>query len=371
MNSFGYHVDVNPIPIPYTIPDGWGNGLFAAKHSCRGGCIFRIFTTKRITMRTTPDRILELRPGSHSYSAATWRACTAEVLRLASLKFGAVWGRGRAAGRERHLHPHHAGRSGDDPSLCGRVHRFRPAASPDDVSRHGIGCGIAGFTPAEIAPLFEAAVGVGIPPARFWDVLSPVRRLSMARTCPRGRAVPRFCGGDWCRESVVSPPGGARAVRPELQGRIFGADSRSFSRINSYLSTDHSVLPQKTEPMKKLFLCMALGLAAEWALAAEPLWLRDVKISPDGQQIAFCYKGDIYKVAADGGKAVQLTTQESYESSPVWSPDGTRIAFASNREGGSDVYVMSSEGGPARRITFNSASEVPTAFSPDGNIVLS
>ena len=122
--------------------------------------------------------------------------------------------------------------------------------------------------------------------------------------------------------------------------------------------------------MKKLFLCMALGLAAEWALAAEPLWLRDVKISPDGQQIAFCYKGDIYKVAADGGKAVQLTTQESYESSPVWSPDGTRIAFASNREGGSDVYVMSSEGGPARRITFNSASEVPTAFSPDGEYVL-
>lgn len=122
--------------------------------------------------------------------------------------------------------------------------------------------------------------------------------------------------------------------------------------------------------MKKLFLCMALGLAAEWALAAEPLWLRDVKISPDGQQIAFCYKGDIYKVAADGGKAVQLTTQESYESSPVWSPDGTRIAFASNREGGSDLYVMSSEGGPARRITFNSASEVPTAFSPDGEYVL-
>lgn len=46
MNSFGYHVDVNPIPIPYAIPDGWGNGLFAAKHSCRGGCIFSYLYNK-------------------------------------------------------------------------------------------------------------------------------------------------------------------------------------------------------------------------------------------------------------------------------------------------------------------------------------
>lgn len=123
--------------------------------------------------------------------------------------------------------------------------------------------------------------------------------------------------------------------------------------------------------MKKLFLCMALGLAAEWALAAEPLWLRDVKISPDGQQIAFCYKGDIYKVAADGGKAVQLTTQESYESSPVWSPDGTRIAFASNREGGSDLYVMSSEGGPPGGSPSIPPRRSPRPSLPMGNMFFS
>lgn len=104
----------------------------------------------------------------------------------------------------------------------------------------------------------------------------------------------------------------------------------------------------------------------------EPLWLRDVKISPDGQQIAFCYKGDIYKVAADGGKAVQLTTQESYESSPVWSPDGTRIAFASNREGGSDVYVMSSEGRsrPADHLQFRLGGS-PRPSRPMGNMFFS
>ncbi len=122
--------------------------------------------------------------------------------------------------------------------------------------------------------------------------------------------------------------------------------------------------------MKKLIACMALGIAATGAGAVTPLWMRDVRISPDGREIAFCYKGDIYKVPAGGGEAVRLTTQESYESTPVWSPDGRSIAFASDRNGNFDVFIMSSEGGQARQLTFNSASELPTAFTPDGRSVL-
>ena len=87
---------------------------------------------------------------------------------------------------------------------------------------------------------------------------------------------------------------------------------------------------------------MLLGLTVTAsALAGTPLWMRDVRISPDGTQIAFCYKGDLYKVNAQGGEAVRLTSQVSYESSPVWSPDGRKIAFASDREGFMDVYEMS------------------------------
>ena len=104
--------------------------------------------------------------------------------------------------------------------------------------------------------------------------------------------------------------------------------------------------------------------------AVTPLWLRDVKVSPDGAQVAFCYKGDIYKVPVGGGEAQRLTTQDSYECAPVWSPDGRQIAFASDRHGNMDVFVMSSEGGAATRLTYNSTTETPQAFSPDGKWVL-
>lgn len=123
--------------------------------------------------------------------------------------------------------------------------------------------------------------------------------------------------------------------------------------------------------MKK-FLSVALLLAGSSlaASAATPLWLRDVKISPSGEEIVFTYRGSLYKVPAKGGKAVRLTTQDSYDANPVWSPDGSKIAFASDRNGNFDVFVMDAAGGPATRLTSQSGPEIPQTFSPDGKYVL-
>jgi len=115
---------------------------------------------------------------------------------------------------------------------------------------------------------------------------------------------------------------------------------------------------------------IAMAVIGFSAMAVAPLWLRDVKISPDGKEIAFTYKGDIYKVSAGGGVAQRLTALPSYESNPVWSPDGQKIAFASDRNGGRDVFVMSANGGVALRLTCNSANETPEAFTPDGKYVV-
>ena len=116
--------------------------------------------------------------------------------------------------------------------------------------------------------------------------------------------------------------------------------------------------------MKKSLLIVLLLVGTQ--LLAQPLWMRYNVISPQGDKIAFCYKGDVYVVPTGGGKAMQLTTSPSYETQPIWSPNGKTLAFASDRNGNFDIYTVSAEGGVAQRITTNSVVEMPRAFSPDG-----
>uniref|UniRef100_A0AB33JIT9 Tricorn protease homolog n=1 Tax=Prevotella sp. GTC17262 TaxID=3236797 RepID=A0AB33JIT9_9BACT len=120
---------------------------------------------------------------------------------------------------------------------------------------------------------------------------------------------------------------------------------------------------------KQLLLAVALA-SSVWASAqTNPLWMRYSSISPNGQTIAFSYKGDIFTVPVTGGNARQITTNAAYDSYPVWSPDGRKIAFASSREGSLDVYVVNENGGVPTRLTYNSGDEIPMAFS-DGMHVL-
>lgn len=120
---------------------------------------------------------------------------------------------------------------------------------------------------------------------------------------------------------------------------------------------------------KTIITCAIAALAGISATAVTPLWTRYAAISPDGQNIVFTYKGDIYRVPTSGGKALQLTHQASYEMNPVWSPNGKQIAFASDRKGNFDIFVMPADGGAPTQLTFNSTSETPWTFSPDGKYV--
>ena len=121
---------------------------------------------------------------------------------------------------------------------------------------------------------------------------------------------------------------------------------------------------------RSLFLAAAV-LTTTIAISAQetPRWLRRSAISPDGSKVVFCYQGDIFTVSSDGGRALQITTNEAYDSDPIWTPDGKKIVFSSYRAGSKDIFITSAEGGAPKRLTDYPGNETPLCVL-DGNRVL-
>ncbi len=102
----------------------------------------------------------------------------------------------------------------------------------------------------------------------------------------------------------------------------------------------------------------------------------DVQISPDATTVAYVRyamsimrdrrEGRLWLVSADGSVHRKLTSEDRSESSPRWSPDGTRIAFVSGSDEGREVYVYWVETGQIARLTQLDRSPGGIAWSPDG-----
>ena len=71
----------------------------------------------------------------------------------------------------------------------------------------------------------------------------------------------------------------------------------------------------------------------------------------NGDQIVFCYSGELYTVPKVGGVARRLTSGPGYTSFPHFSPDGKQLAFTSQYDGNTEVYVMPGDGGEPKRLT--------------------
>ncbi len=90
------------------------------------------------------------------------------------------------------------------------------------------------------------------------------------------------------------------------------------------------------------------------------------------REIVFCYAGELYTVAKDGGIARRLTSGPGYTSFPRFSPDGKQVAFTSEYDGNREVYVMPAEGGTPKRLTISASlgrDDVSDRMGPN-NIVM-
>ena len=113
-----------------------------------------------------------------------------------------------------------------------------------------------------------------------------------------------------------------------------------------------------------LFVCAAGTMRAQ---AQKPLLLRDPSISKT--QIAFSYAGNIWIANRDGGNLRRLTSG-GHEGKPIFSPDGSQIAFTGNYDGTRSAYVVPAGGGEPRRLTYNPADDDVAGWTPDGKRIV-
>jgi len=125
-------------------------------------------------------------------------------------------------------------------------------------------------------------------------------------------------------------------------------------------------------PMLDRFLSVSLVLLfltiPVLAQETDP-FMRHPAVHPDGERIAFSYQGDLWTVPADGGRAERLTIHEAYDGRPRWRPDGSQIAFTSDRYGNDDLFVMEGGGSTPSRLTHHSTDDAIGGWTPDSTLL--
>lgn len=114
----------------------------------------------------------------------------------------------------------------------------------------------------------------------------------------------------------------------------------------------------------------SLALVAAFASASPIKRAQQPSLSPDGTRFAFSWQGDIWVVPSAGGIATRITVHPANDAAPRWSPDGSRIAFTSNRYGSLDAFSMAADGSDLQRVTFESGTEYAYNWSNDGRFLL-
>lgn len=155
-----------------------------------------------------------------------------------------------------------------------------------------------------------------------------------------------------CALVLIAGAGPARAAFPGANGRI------AFTSIDWAWDESADVWAMNADG------------SAPVNLTNHPAYDVAPAFSPDGSMIAFTSDRDgdqeIYVMNADGSGQTRLTTAAGSDGNPAFSADGSRIAFTSDRDGNQELYVIGADGTGERRLTTSAASEADPAFSADG-----
>lgn len=123
--------------------------------------------------------------------------------------------------------------------------------------------------------------------------------------------------------------------------------------------------------MSKLAMAVLfLMIAFQSAPAEQPPPALYGRLTMNQTHIVFTFAGDLWSVERNGGPARRLTSHPGEESYPVFSPDGSQIAFSRQIGGNWDIYVMPAGGGEARQITYHPRNDYVNGWTPDGKSIL-
>src|ERR1700756_1865651 len=122
--------------------------------------------------------------------------------------------------------------------------------------------------------------------------------------------------------------------------------------------------------MPRFVSVLCLFVAATVCAAQDDSLLLLQKPALSRTQIIFAFAGDLWRVPREGGWAKRLTTGAGVETDPMFSPDGTQIAFTGEYDGNVDVFVIPASGGVPKRLTFHPGEDDAVGWTPDGKQVL-
>ncbi|MDG1398559.1 MAG: S41 family peptidase [Polaribacter sp.] len=112
-----------------------------------------------------------------------------------------------------------------------------------------------------------------------------------------------------------------------------------------------------------LLLCNISLVLAQTSLIRTP------NLSPDSNELAFSYQGDIWLYNLSSKISKRITVHEAYDSNPIWNNNGTKLAFASNRKGSNNVFTVDKLGGMPMQVTYYPTGDTPYDWTNENNIL--